>query len=96
MILECVVLKEWKDRPYKTKAGAEVHPHVLTCIEVGESPMLQMVDYTLKPEELALFGTLHGKRIRLKVESFRGVFGTRARLDATLLTDGKAPVSRNG
>ena len=36
MILDAVVLREWKDRPYRTKSGAEVVPHVVTLMETGE------------------------------------------------------------
>jgi hypothetical protein len=90
MIITVVVMKEWKDRPYKSKQGAEVVPHVLTCLETGESPMLQLLDYVLSPDELGLFGTLHGKPIKLRVASFRNVFGGRARIEASLvLKDGK-------
>ena len=92
MILECVVMREWKDRPYRTKQGVEVQPHVLTLMETGEAPMLQLVDYALRPEELGLFGTLHAKKVRLKVSGVRNIFAGRARLDGELLvaSDGKA------
>lgn len=82
-------MKEWKDRPYRSKSGIEVQPHVLTLMEVGESPMLQLMDYSLSPDELAGFGTYHGKRVKLKVNSVRNLFGGRARLDASLVLDGK-------
>jgi len=94
MILDVAVMKEWKDRPYRTSQNVEVVPHVITGLEVGESPMLQLIDYVLSPDELALFGTLHGKRVKLRVNMFRNVFAGRARLDGNLVqdkpSDGKA------
>lgn len=89
MILDTVVLREWKDRPYRTKQGVEVQPHVLTCMEMGESPMLQLIDYVLSPDEVGLFGTLHGKRIRLKVNAVRNLFAGRVRMDGSIVVDGK-------
>jgi len=90
MILTAVVMKEWKDKPYRDKRGSEVVPHVVTCLETGEAPMLQLLDYVLSPDELGLFGTLHGKTIKLRLNSFRNVFSGRARIEAALiLKDGK-------
>lgn len=91
MEIQCAVMKEWKDRPYRSKAGADVVPHVLTLMETGPSPMLQLMDYVLGGEELGLFGTLTGKRVTLRVNSVRSIFSGRARMEGQLvLADGKA------
>lgn len=91
MLLDVVVMREWKDRPYRTKQGIEVQPHVLTLMEVGEAPMLQLMDYVLSPDEVGSFGTLHGKRLKLKVNSVRNLFAGRVRMDGSIQVDGKAP-----
>lgn len=85
-------MQEWKDRPYRTKQGLEVLPHVLTLMEFGPAPMLQLMDYVMQPEELGMFGTLQGKKVRLKVSGVRNIFSGRARMDGRLeiSSDGKA------
>lgn len=92
MILDCVVMREWKDRPYRAKSGVEVQPHVVTLMEMGESPMLQLMDYVLQPDELGMFGRLHGQKVKLKVTQVRSIFSGRARMDGNLVvsSDGKA------
>jgi hypothetical protein len=93
MVIDVAVMKEWKDRPYRAKSGVEVVPHVLTCMEVGDSPMLQLMDYVLGPDELALFGTLQGKRLKLRVNGVRNIFAGRARMDGSLVQEHNVKVN---
>jgi len=94
MRIEGQVLREWKDRPYKSKNGQEVIPHVITLFEVGQDPLLQMIDYVLRPEEIQHFGTLQGRKVILSVRSFQRVFDSRARLDGQLLIEQATPSGR--
>jgi len=94
MLLEVVVMKEWKDRPYRSKQGVEIQPHVFTCMETGPEAMVQLMDYVLQPDDLVMFGQTHGKRLRLRVNSIRNIFSGRARLDASIVhnSDGKPAI----
>lgn len=80
MKLQCTVLREWKDKPYKSKSGEQIVPHVLTMTEMGSAPLLQLIDYTLLPEELEKFGTLQGKALVLEVREIRSIFSGRPRM----------------
>lgn len=88
MKLQCTVLREWKDKPYRSKSGVEVVPHVLTMTETGSSPLLQLIDYTLQPEELEKFGTLQGKALVLEVREIRSIFSGRPRMSGQILWNG--------
>lgn len=85
MILDGIVMREWKDRAYRAKSGVEVVPHVWTILETGESPMLQLVDYVLTDVELSKFGTMAQKPVRLRVTQVRSIFSGRVRMEGQLL-----------
>lgn len=63
----------------------------VTAIEVGPTPMLQMVDYGLRQEEAAHKGKLVGKVVTLHCEGVRAIFSGRPQLSGRILE-----VSANG
>jgi len=67
----------------------EVVPHVLTLTETGACPLLQLIDYTLLPEEEKLFGTLQGKALVLEVREIRSIFSGRPRMTGSLVLNGE-------
>jgi len=56
----------------------------LTGLEHGSDPLLQMIDYTLRPEELQHRGKLGGKLVTIRVESVRAIFSGRPQLSGRL------------
>jgi len=67
----------------RTNKGVEYT--TLTAIETGANPLLQMLDYGLRPEEASHKGKLVGKTVRLQVESVRALFGGRPQLSGRIL-----------
>jgi len=57
----------------------------LTGLEEGTTPLLQMIDYTLRTEEHEHKGKLVGKKVKIQVESIRAVFSGRPQLSGRLL-----------
>jgi len=57
----------------------------VTGMEIGEQPLLQMVDYTLRPEESNHKGALLGKSVKLQVECVRALFAGRPQLSGRIL-----------
>jgi len=78
MLLNLTILSE----SVQTRDGKEYV--TVTGIEQGTRPMLQMVDYTLKPDEAAHKGKLIGKGVVLHVEGVRALFSGRPQLNGKL------------
>jgi len=68
-----------------TQNSRGIEYHTLTALEAGPAPLLQMIDYTLRPEEAAHRGKLVGKVIVLQVESIRSLFSGRPQLAGRIL-----------
>lgn len=59
-----------------------------TCMEQGTSPLLQMFDYSLRPDEKSLKGTLQGKTVVMQWENIRAIFSGRPQINGKLLSVG--------
>lgn len=92
MKLKALVLREWVDKPYVPKGGGQpIVPHVLTCFEQGEEPLLNSFDYNLREDEMKVYGTSQGKMVEFSIQEFGSQFGGRQRLKGRILSvDGKA------
>jgi hypothetical protein len=49
----------------------------VTCLEQSEKPLLQMLDYGLRNEELSHKGKLVGKSVNLHIQNIRAIFSGR-------------------
>lgn len=85
MVLQVQVLAE----NARTHNGVEYV--TVTALEIGPTPLLQMVDYGLRDEEKSHKGKLVGKSVRLQVENVRAIFSGRPQLTGRILE-----VSGNG
>jgi len=74
MVLNVTVLNETT----QNSSGREFV--TVTGIEQGPKPLLQMVDYGLRADELAHKGKLVGKVVTIQVESVRALFAGRPQL----------------
>lgn len=90
MRVKAIVIKEYKDRPYKSKKGEEVVPFMVTCIEQpGPDALSNTFDYGLAETEKVHFGKLTGKTVDVIVETVAAIFSGRPRFRGRLEVNGK-------
>jgi len=80
MQIKLQVLKE----DSRVKDGIEYL--TITGLEVAEKPLLQMLDYSLRPDEKeANKGKLLGKVVTVQVENIRAIFAGRPQCSGTIV-----------
>lgn len=67
----------------QTRDGVEYVSVV--CMESSATPLLQMFEYGLRADEKTYKGQLLGKRIKLKWENIRAIFGGRPQVSGKIL-----------
>jgi len=58
----------------------------VTALDTSVPPLLQMIDYGLRPEEAAHKGKLVGKIIELQWENIRGLFSGRPQIVGRIIS----------
>lgn len=86
VIIKAEVLQE----DCQVSKGVE-YPQV-TVRELGDSPLLQMVDYGLRRDEAHLKGKLRGKVVEIRIDTVRSIFAGRPQVAGMLLNVGKDSV----
>lgn len=90
MKVTAIVIKEFKDKPYRSKGGQEIQPLMLTCMEQpGPEAMSNTFDYGLRDDEREHFGKLTGKTVQVVVETVAAIFSGRPRFRGHLIVNGK-------
>jgi len=79
MILKLQVMAE----DSRVKDGVEYV--TVTCMECGKTPLLQMLDYGLRREELSHKGKLVGKVVEIQIDNIRGIFSGRPQMSGRIL-----------
>lgn len=80
MILDMTVLAETS----QVKDGVEYVQ--LSALESGATPLLQVCDYSLAPDETGHKGKLVGKVIRIQVNTIRSLFSGRPQMSGKILS----------
>jgi len=83
VIIKAEVLQE----DCQVSKGVE-YPQI-TVRELGETPVLQMIDYGLRRDEAHLKGKLRGKVVEIRIDTFRSIFAGRPQVAGMLVNVAK-------